>query len=344
MAVCSKLASALYGGIVSVRGLLYDLGVLRQYRSKLPVVSVGNITAGGNGKTPLCLFLAGQLEARGMRPVILSRGYGGTEKGPYRVQLSDIPATVGDEPLLMAQAGVAPVYIARSRALGARQIERDSAGDVIILDDGFQHRALARNVDIVSIFAGTASSIEEFLEGRLLPAGLFREPRDRALKRASLFVISERKVVVGQEALGTLDERLLKVLPAGTSVYRAYFEAAGVHLLVSGETLAPGRVQAMAAIANPGTFFDSLEQLGFEIVQRTEYPDHSPFSEAEIRALLKRHPGLPILCTAKDAVKLHAMPTDIRQHVAVLSVKLKVVPADSFMVQVHRKLLSGALS
>ena len=131
--------------------------------------------------------------------------------------------------LLMAQAGVAPVYIARSRALGARQIERDSAGDVIILDDGFQHRALARNVDIVSIFAGTASSIEEFLEGRLLPAGLFREPRDRALKRASLFVISERKVVVGQEALGTLDERLLKVLPAGTSVYRAYFEAAGVH-------------------------------------------------------------------------------------------------------------------
>ncbi len=339
-----KLASFLYGGIVSARGLAYDLGVLRQYRSALPVVSVGNITAGGNGKTPLCLFLAEQLAERGMRPVILSRGYGGSHRGPHRVQPSDSPGLVGDEPLLMAQQGVAPVYISRARARGARRIEEDRAGDVIILDDGFQHRALARNVDIVSIFAGTPLAVEQFAEGKMLPEGLFREPRDRALKRASLFVVSERRVLASHEALGALDERLLATLPQGTSVYRAFFEAQGVCWMESGEPLSPGRVQAMAAIANPATFFESLSQMGFDLAACVEYPDHHSFSEADVRELLAKAPGVPLVCTAKDAVKLRAMPAEVRQQVAVLSVKLKVVPADAFMVHVHRKLLSGVVS
>jgi len=344
MGLLSKAASVLYGGVVAARGALYDTGVLRAYTSKLPVISVGNVTAGGNGKTPLCLYLVEELRSRGMKPVILSRGYGGSEKGPYRVQLSDSPSRVGDEPLLMAQAEVAPVYIARSRARGARQIESDQAGDVIVLDDGFQHRALARNVDIVSIFAGAPEAVEAFVAGRLLPDGLFREPRDRALRRASMFVISERRVAESQELLSPLDERLLKILPAGISVYRAYFEAVGVRWLDSGEPLAPQTIGAFAAIANPETFFDSLVRLGFAVSERQSFADHHALSEHEMRELCARNPGLPLVCTQKDAVKLVAMPPDLRRRIAVLAVKLKVVPADAFMVQVQRKMLGGMAS
>jgi len=344
MGLLSRAASVLYGGIVAARGALYDSGLLRAYSSKLPVISVGNVTAGGNGKTPLCLYIVDDLRSRGMKPVILSRGYGGSEKGPYRVQLSDSPSRVGDEPLLMAQAEVAPVYIARSRARGARQIESDQAGDVIVLDDGFQHRALARNVDIVSIFAGTPEAVEAFLAGRLLPEGLFREPRDRALRRASMFVVSERKVAESQEMLPPLDERLLKILPAGTSVYRAYFEAVGVRWLDSGEQLAPQNIGAFAAIANPETFFDSLVRLGFALSERQVFADHHPFSQQELSELFARNPGLPLACTEKDAVKLSGMSAELRSRIAVLAVKLKVVPADAFVVQVQRKLLGGAAS
>lgn len=344
MGVLLKAAAVMYGGVVAVRSALYDLGVLRAYRSKLPVISVGNVTAGGNGKTPLCLYIVEELCARGMRPVILSRGYGGSEKGPHCVQLSDLPRRVGDEPLLMAQAQIAPVYVSRSRVLGARQIEQDQAGDVIVLDDGFQHRALARNLDIVSIFAGNQLAVDAFVAGCLLPDGRFREGRDRALRRANMIVISERKVINSQEDLGELDERLLKLLPAGVSVYRAYFETVGVRWLESGEPLGAGKVRAFAAIANPDTFFTSLERLGFELIERLEYPDHHQFSESDLTSLCARQPELPLLCTEKDAVKLRALPVEVRRRVALLSVKLKVAPADAFMVQVQRRLIAGALS
>lgn len=336
-----KIGAALYGSIATARGLLYDIGVLKGYRPKIPVVSIGNVTAGGNGKTPLCLLLASELAARGMRPAILSRGYGGAERGPYRVMPADSPSRVGDEPLLMARMGVAPVYIARARALGARLIEGDGCADVIILDDGFQHRALARDVDIVSVFAGTASAIEDFLRGRLLPEGLFREHRDTALKRASMIVISERKVASESDTMPPIDERLLKVLPPGVPVYRSFFEAAGVSRLKTGEPITPGAVQAMAAIANPGTFFESLERLGFSIAARHAFPDHHTFSEEELAKIIEQHPGMPIICTAKDAVKLEGMSEGVRGACGVLNVSLRVVPADAFIVQVQRKLLSG---
>jgi tetraacyldisaccharide 4'-kinase len=336
-----KIGAALYGVVATARGLLYDIGVLRAYRPGIPVVSIGNVTAGGNGKTPLCLLLASEFAARGMRPAILSRGYGGSERGPYRVMPTDSPSRVGDEPLLMARANVAPVYIARVRALGARRIESDGFADVIILDDGFQHRALARDVDIVSVFAGTAKSIEEFLLGKLLPEGLFREHRDAALKRASMIVVSERKVAAEGDAMLPLDERLLKALPPGVPVYRSFFEAAGVSHLKTGEPVAPGAVQALAAIANPETFFESLERLGFSIAARHAFPDHHPFSEGELVKIVEQHPGMPVICTAKDAVKLEGMSERVRGACAVLNVKLRVVPADAFMVQIQRKILSG---
>ncbi len=332
--------ATLYAGITRARGWLYDAGVVRTYVSSLPVVSIGNVTAGGNGKTPLCMCLAEQLLNRGLRPVILSRGYGGRDRGPRRVEPGDSPFLVGDEPALMAGSSSIPVYIARSRVAGARLIERDNAGNVILLDDGFQHRALARDVDIVSVFAGTREAVDLFVAGELLPLGRFRENRQRALRRASMVVIAERRVVTRPDELPPLDGRLLAVMPAGISVFRSYLEALGVVRVEGGEALQPSKVVAFAGIANPGGFFDSLRELGYSVDAEYDFADHHTFTELNLLELMERHPGLPLVCTAKDAIKIRSMNTTIRERCSVLEVKLKVSPADAFAVQIVRRIRS----
>ena len=333
-----KLWAALYWGVTRLRGSLYDLGILRSYRSRIPVISIGNVTVGGNGKTPLALYLAAELAARGWRPVILSRGYGGRLKGPQRVSATNRAEDVGDEPLLMAQTGGSPVYIARSRAAGARLIESDASGDVILLDDGLQHRALARNLDIISIFAGNERAVTEFVKGELLPLGLFREVREVALKRAAMIVIAERRVVLDSKGLAPIDTRLMNTLPAAATVYRSFFEASEVQHLTSAQPLGACRVNAFAGIANPDTFFESLEQLGYTLLGKTSFADHHAFSEVDLQKILAQHPGVPLVCTAKDAVKLAGMSAELRSQCAVMRVKLKVVPSDAFIVQIERKI------
>lgn len=337
---CVKLLGAcIYGVITRIRGILFDLKILGSYRSSLPVVSVGNITAGGNGKTPLCLLIARELQKRGYRPAILSRGYGGRIRGPHRVSTADTPRDVGDEPVLMAECGI-PVYVARKRVAGARLIESDGSADVIILDDGLQHRALVRDVDIVSIFAGSEQAIQSFIKGALLPLGMFREDRDRAIQRASLFVVSQRAVIEDGK-VPEVDPRLLQLLPKSGVVFRAYLEAQGVSSMIDGAPVAVQPVCACAAIANPEGFFQSLERLGFEVRERIAFPDHHDFSEAEMTALLHRHPGVPFVCTEKDAVKLRARGDAVKQRFAVLRVAARVVPHDAFFVQIER-LMRGA--
>lgn len=338
MSLVLRCLSAVYGAVAVVRGWLYDHNILRSYKSSLPVVSIGNVTAGGNGKTPLCLYVANELAKRGFKPAILSRGYGGSNRGPHRVTLNDTPQDVGDEPMLMAESGF-PVYVARSRVAGAKLIERDGASDVVVLDDGLQHRALCRDVDIVSIFAGTERSIQDFVRGELLPLGMFREPRKRALHRATLVVVSQRKVMTDGE-LPEVDERILRLLPKEATVFRSYLRAVGVRWLESGAALAPGVVCAFAGIANPEGFFHSLEQLGYSLAERYPFSDHHQFTERELERLMNASPGLPFVCTAKDAVKLRRMSADLRARVAVLDVAAQVVPSDAFMVAVERQMQS----
>lgn len=331
--------SWIYRVVVALRGWLYDVGVLRSYVSSLPVVSIGNVTAGGNGKTPLCILVAQELRSRGFSPVILSRGYGGRTKGAKRVYHSDTPRTVGDEAILMFQSGIAPVYVARRRAEGAELIEREQAGDVIILDDGFQHRALARDVDIVSVYAGSDDSIVEFCSGYLLPLGRFREPRKEALARADIVVISER-AVSGDVTGEGIDSRILALLPSTVKVYRSTLDAQGVRHIDSTQELAPTEVVAFAAIANPAGFFTSLEHLGFTLRERVEFGDHYAFTEQDIQKLRARAGELPLVCTVKDAVKLMQLPASCRAGVAALHVRAKVIPSDAFATQVARMVKS----
>lgn len=336
-----KALSSLYGVTTRARNYLYDRGLLRSYTSALPVVSVGNLTVGGNGKTPLCLYLVAALQGRGLKPVILSRGYGGKLRGPHIVRTSDSPRSVGDEPLLMALNSGAPVVIARSRADGARLIEREALGDVIILDDGFQHRALARQVDILSAFLGSADSIDDFLAGEILPLGRFREDRDVGLRRASFVVASFRRVVSAGMDFPAVDERVLARVPSGVPVFRSGYEWLGARSLKDGSTVSPRPVCAFAGIANPQGFYDSLAETGFEVVKRFEFSDHHVFSEDQVARLMQENPGAIFVCTEKDGVKIREMSEHVRSAFAEFRVRLKVVPADAFVVSILRAIQRG---
>jgi tetraacyldisaccharide 4'-kinase len=339
--ILRQLLALIYGAVVALRGKLYDSGIFAAYRSSIPVVSIGNVTAGGNGKTPLCLALAYELRKRGYAPAILSRGYGGTIRGPHRVRPSDSFRDVGDEAILMAEAGV-PVFVARKRVEGVQLIEQDPSITVVILDDGFQHRALARTVDIVSVFVGSQRAVEDFVAGKLLPAGLFREYRDRALQRAQMIVLSYRSV---QEPgrLPELDPRLQQLLPDTAGVYRSFLTPASVQRVATNDAVDPQRVCAVAGIANPEGFFRSLEALGFHIVERFEFPDHHVFSEEDLASLMSRQPECLLVCTAKDAVKLRELSERVRTRLAVLSVVAHVVPSDAFYVHIERAIQSHHL-
>lgn len=328
----------LYRVITLVRNALYDRGWFASYESALPVISVGNLTVGGNGKTPLCLYLIEELQARGWKPVILSRGYGGTHKGPHLVRKEDSPSAVGDEPLLMARASGVPVVIARSRVEGARRIEGDNLGDVIVLDDGFQHRRLKRDIDILSMFAGTEEAIDTFVRGEMLPLGRFREDRDIGLRRASLLVVSERSVLPQGTELRVLDQRLQGIAPAGVPIFRSYYEFIEIRTLTGEPVTTPKTVHGFAGIANPQGFFESLRRVGYSVERTHEFPDHHPFTEDELAALIRDNPSTLFVCTEKDAVKIKGMSELVRSSFAEFRVRLKVCPSDTFMVAIEHSL------
>jgi tetraacyldisaccharide 4'-kinase len=334
----NKIAALVYRFIVTLRGWLYDKRIAPSYRSCLPVISVGNITAGGNGKTPLCLAIAVELRNRGYHPAILSRGYGGKLRGPHRVSLSDNFRDVGDEPHLMAQAGF-PVFVARRRVAGIKLIETDPHIDVVILDDGFQHRALSRTLDIVSIFVGHESALFGFAKGRLLPQGFFREPRDRALKRADVIVLANRSLAASPAVQPSVPPQIAPFIPAGATVFNSFLVADAIaplsNLNVTCDAITTP-VCALAAIANPEGFFRSLEELGFNIVERFSFPDHYVFSWGELRAITDRYPECSFIATEKDAVKLKDLPQEISKRFYVLKVTARVSPHDSFFNLIER--------
>ena len=151
--------------------------------------------------------------------MILSRGYKGSVCGPHLVTAEDSTRQVGDEPVLMDRRGIAPVVVSRSRAKGSRLISERGLGDVIVLDDGFQHRRLRRQVDIVAVDISDAEAVDGFIEGALLPLGRFREPRAAALARADLLIFISRRF---SRAPQELDPRLFRVVPKGLQIYRAF--------------------------------------------------------------------------------------------------------------------------
>ena len=264
------------------------------WQASVAVLCVGNIVAGGAGKTPVALSLAQRLIARGRRPHFLSRGYGGRLVGPVAVDAKGHDAAaVGDEALLLAQ--VAPTWLARDRPAGARAAIAAGAG-LIIMDDGFQNPSLAKTLSLLVIDGAYGVG-----NGRLLPAGPLRETLASALVRADAIVL-----------LGEDETKLLPAL-AGKPVLRARLVPVG--------KVSPGPYLAFAGIGRPEKFFRTLEDAGARLVARAGFADHHVYRDAELRDLDERAKaaGAQLITTAKDAVRLSPA---WRARVAVLEVEI----------------------
>ncbi len=293
---------------------LFASGLRRRERVDVPVISVGNIAVGGTGKTPIVAAIARELCAAGHRPAILSRGYRRPESRPVLSAPGERPdwKHVGDEPALLARlVPGAALSIDPDRAAGARRVVTELGATALVLDDGFQHWRLARDLDVVVV------------DGRD-PVCLNGPRREhaRALARAGAVVVMAGEF---NAAAATI-----RSWTAGTPILGAEMLPTAVH--VSGRcepatALVGRRVFAAAGIAAPGRFFDTLAALGAEVVGTRAYPDHYPLGPVEIGSLLHaaESSGATPVVTAKDAVKLPAEALDV---VAWLEVEVRVVTGD----------------
>jgi tetraacyldisaccharide 4'-kinase len=268
----------------AVRALLYRSGVKRSERLPVPVIVVGNIFIGGTGKTPLTIWLAEALRAAGMRPGVISRGHGGAESAPREVTPASRPLEVGDEPLLIAARAGCPVVVGRKRAEAGRALlALHPEVDVIVTDDGLQHYALGRDIEIV-LFDGRGVG-----NGWLLPAGPLREPPSR--QRDFTVVNAPELTPALIQAVGG---RPFRMQLAGE--FAEPLNRPGERVLLA--QLAGKRIVAAAGIGNPGRFFAMLRAAGLTIGE-LPLPDHHDFLDRPF----DRVDADVILITEKDAVK-----------------------------------------
>jgi tetraacyldisaccharide 4'-kinase len=280
--------SLVFRATVALRRALFDWGILRSRRLRVPVIVIGNISVGGAGKTPLTRALAEQLRQHGHHPGIVSRGYGGSNVAPRAVVPGDDPLVVGDEPPILADSGL-PVWIGHDRAAaGEGLIAANPSCDVILCDDGLQHYALARTMEIAVVDAS-----RELGNGLMMPAGPLREPASRlrdvdAIVRLVPGAAPHPPAATGRETVmthETLPWRNLRRpdLEADPSAWR-------------------GReIHAVSGIGNPQRFFDMIASLGITAI-RHAFPDHHVYTAGDLT-----FPGAhAILMTQKDAVKCTA--------------------------------------
>lgn len=307
----NRMLSRCYAGVSSVRNRLYDAGVLSSYATSIPVISVGNATVGGSGKSPFAQYLADELRRRGFRPVILLRGYGAQSRGPHLVNpFRDSAELVGDEALMHAKRGAqrVPVVIARRRVAGALFIEQHGVGDVIILDDGLQHRRLARSFDCLLVDVSSVESRGEWFSGGSLPAGRFREAKRDAVRRADAIVFVNR----GPASISRAEMQQLHADCRGagfTGVFSSYRLAPTIlRDMVSGESksveLCRGRrVASLSAIARPEGLIEMITGFGADEVLPFSFPDHYFFTSKDLHCVSKSAAEIVVM-TEKDAVKI----------------------------------------
>lgn len=271
-----RLCESLYRRITVLRVWGYQRGLLRRHKLPVPVIVVGNITAGGTGKTPLVIALAKALSERGWTPGVVSRGYGGTQRKP--AMLGDEPDATrfGDEPSLIRQSGCELVAVGRDRSAAARLLV-DAGADVVLADDGLQHYALQRDIEICVI-----DGQRRFGNGRMLPAGPLREPLSR-LQSVDWRVCNGTDARDDEVAMRLRGDQAINV------------HDGEVRSLTS---FAHRPVHAMAGIGNPQRFFRSLRQLGLDVAPHP-FPDHHAFQAGD----LDFRDAQPILMTDKDAIK-----------------------------------------
>jgi tetraacyldisaccharide 4'-kinase len=308
----------LHAGAVVLRRWLYQQGILQSWRADVPVIVIGNVVAGGAGKTPLVMALVTHLQAAGRQPGVVSRGYGrqDDQSNDALEVLPQLPASLcGDEPLLIRQRTAAPVFVARRRIDAVRALlAAHPQTDLIICDDGLQHHALQRDLNI-AVFDDRGVG-----NGWLLPAGPLREawpPADMPKPRP------------GPQAVVPIDLLLhtgQTAAFAGFQSHRALADhaIAGDGTRVSLDSLQGEALVAVAAIASPEAFFSMLRQRGLTLARCVPLPDHDKLDAAPLW-----QPGQRVLCTEKDAVKLFARYPDAG--LKLLAVPLVFTPEPGFM-------------
>ncbi|MGE5306211.1 MAG: tetraacyldisaccharide 4'-kinase [Alphaproteobacteria bacterium] len=299
--------SWIYRLAVQIRNLLYTRGWLRVQALDRPVVSIGNLTVGGTGKTPGCLWLAQELAKHGLKVAILSRGYKRRESQPVILDCNGAELTTaaaraeiaaaGDEPYLMARMYGQIVAVGNDRYESGRELLQRQAVDVFILDDGFQHRRLKRNVDLLLLGRDAT--------GAMLPCGPFREPR-KAVRRADLILLTDAQ----EQWQSFLQAR------SSPSCYSGSLKATALIGFQSNQwqerplsLLYRSRILAVSGIANPVGFYETIHEWEGEVVDTLEFPDHHDYTARDWQDITRRgHHADIILTTEKDLVKLIRFP------------------------------------
>lgn len=289
--------SLLFWLISQIRRALYQAKILKSYRSPVPVLIVGNISVGGNGKTPVVVWLVEQLQQRGVKVGVISRGYGGKNKQfPQLVTAESLPEQMGDEPVLIAQRTHAPVAISPNRQQSIELLLSQFELDLIIADDGLQHYALERDMEWVVV-----DGVRRFGNGFVLPAGGLRELPSR-LKSVQA-VICNGGVAKQGEHLMTLDAT--KVVNLKTGEQKAISDFASQEVI------------ALAGIGYPPRFFKMLHDFGINVVESHSFADHQSYTLEMIKPLQKG--DLPLLMTEKDAVKCYGFAQENWWYVPVFA-------------------------
>ncbi|MFZ0748790.1 MAG: tetraacyldisaccharide 4'-kinase, partial [Pyrinomonadaceae bacterium] len=319
--------SLVYGAAVNIRSALYRKGISKTQTVSVPVISVGNITTGGTGKTPLVAWIAGRLAERGHRVCVLTRGYRRANPSK-RVVVSDGERIVadteqsGDEAMMLARSlvGKAAVVCDANRVAGARWAIENLNPDVLLLDDGFQHVRIGRDLDIV-----TLDATNPWGNGRLLPAGILREPLD-SLGRADCVVVTR----AGDTIEAGLQERIKQATDAptfrSTTVISRITPLESPEREVDRETLRQRPVAAFCGIGNPNAFFRQLRDQGFDLQHTKVFRDHHKYSQTDIDRVTPRATragAQAVITTAKDAVKLTSMRFTLPCYVVEIEMQIQ---------------------
>ena len=277
--------SGVFGAIVFIRKKLYQFGLFSTYKPAAPVIIVGNISVGGNGKTPLVIAISAYLAQMGLRPGILSRGYGSqVNVFPYLVKDGDDARWCGDEPRLMAGRQSGPVVLDPERPRGAEYLVNELGCNVIVCDDGLQHYALARDIELIVMDNRKTGN------GRLLPAGFLREPESRL---RSVDAIIHNVPDIQHALVGNISAPQFQMTLAATHL-RNVLQPEKTQTI---SEFAREKTSALAGIGNPARFFNQLEAYGINLSARLAFSDHYRFVADDV-------PSGRVVMTEKDAVKI----------------------------------------
>jgi tetraacyldisaccharide 4'-kinase len=320
--------SLLYRLVASLRNWMYDQGIFKQERIPCKVISIGNITVGGMGKTPTVIMLANFLREKGYRPAVLSRGYGGKTESSVNI-VSDGThilmgyVEAGDEPVLIAKSthGI-PVITGPKRTLTGRVAIKNFEADVLILDDAFQHRRIFRDIDIVLL-----GREKPFGNGFLIPRGPLRETPE-ALKRAHIIIWKDRTrdgryPQYHEQGIGTFLP-VLSCYPKPKGLVRGNTEDAFALEYVKGK-----KVCAFAGIGSPEAFGETIESLGGVLVSLLPFPDHYHYASRDvmdIRRMSSASGAEIIMTTEKDGIRLTDFP-DFLKDILILGVEMEMLPS-----------------